>query len=141
MSEVTLWVSGTPKPQGSKRAFKHKTTGNVVMVEDNKNVRDWRSDMKNVAGAEFADTPPFEGPVTVMVVFHMPRPKSHPKTKQTWPTSKPDVDKLLRAVLDALTGIAFKDDSQVTMLTGVKAWDQDHPLGRAGALIKVASDG
>jgi Holliday junction resolvase RusA-like endonuclease len=54
----------------------------------------------------------------------MPRPKSHlilrggkyvPKMEYyyTRPAHMPDIDKLLRAVMDALTGIAYADDSQV----------------------------
>lgn len=138
MNGANFFVAGHPKPQGSKRAFVNKATGRVNMVESSAGVGDWRGDVRAAAMERWGDHPPLEGPVTVLVVFHLPRPKSHPKTKETWPTTRPDTDKLLRAVLDALTGVAFKDDSQVTVLTGVKAWDLDHPLGRTGAQIKVA---
>jgi Holliday junction resolvase RusA-like endonuclease len=54
----------------------------------------------------------------------MPRPKAHlilrggkyvPRMQYLYvrPAHAPDIDKLLRAVMDALTGIAYADDSQV----------------------------
>jgi crossover junction endodeoxyribonuclease RusA len=64
------------------------------------------------------------GPVCVEVVFHFKRPASHYRGKsgelrEGVPTrfahgvQRGDLDKLLRAVLDALTGVAFADDRQV----------------------------
>jgi crossover junction endodeoxyribonuclease RusA len=50
--------------------------------------------------------------VRVEVCCFFARPK-HTNKKIQCKTTKPDVDKLLRAVLDGLTGIAFDDDSQV----------------------------
>jgi Holliday junction resolvase RusA-like endonuclease len=38
------------------------------------------------------------------------------------PTVPPDLDKLVRGVLDALTAIAYRDDAQVTRLTASKAY-------------------
>ena len=37
-------------------------------------------------------------------------------------TSRPDLDNLLKAVLDALNGVAFLDDSQITEVRAVKSW-------------------
>ena len=44
----------------------------------------------------------------------MPRPKSTPKRNvRPAHTKTPDIDKLLRAALDALTGVVWRDDAQV----------------------------
>ncbi|HEX7098929.1 MAG TPA: RusA family crossover junction endodeoxyribonuclease [Acidimicrobiia bacterium] len=134
---VTFFVHGTPKPQGSKRAFVNKATGRAQVVESSKGVGDWRADVRAAAMAEWGEKPPTVRPVAVVVHFYLRRPKRHPKTKQTYPTARPDVDKLLRAVLDALTGIVFKDDAQVITLTGTKEWDQDESLTREGAKVTV----
>ena len=66
---------------------------------------------------------PLEVPLNVEMTFYFPRPKSHYGTgknvnvlKENAPThhtKKPDAMKLARAVEDALTGIVWKDDSQV----------------------------
>jgi Holliday junction resolvase RusA-like endonuclease len=46
-----------------------------------------------------------------------------PKTvKRLHPTVPPDLDKLIRAVLDAMTAIAYLDDGQVTEINAVKVY-------------------
>lgn len=57
------------------------------------------------------------------------RPKDHFSTAgviKQWaprfPTKKPDLDKTLRAIKDALTGIVYVDDSQVVVVTIAKEW-------------------
>ena len=75
----------------------------------------------------------------VTLTFRMPRPKSHYWTGRrahelrpdapTWHTSRPDVDKLTRAVLDALSGVWWVDDSQVAMVTASKAYSDDGAPG------------
>ncbi len=61
-----------------------------------------------------------DGPVTVALEFVLPRPKSAPKTRTPAATKRPDVDKLARAILDAITGICVADDAQVTHLCAKK---------------------
>lgn len=57
------------------------------------------------------------GPVKVWMAFTFPRPKS--KTRKTnvaeFHTTKPDVDNLFKSVADALTGLAWRDDSQIAV--------------------------
>jgi len=61
-------------------------------------------------------------------VFQFVRPKSHYTAKGALRDAaprhvgKPDIDKLCRAVLDALTGIAYADDSQVVALDASKVY-------------------
>ncbi len=72
------------------------------------------------------------GAVKVRLGFYFQRPKSHYTSKGLLRkgaprehTRKPDTDKLIRCVLDALTGVAYKDDSQVVEAFGVKHY-ADH---------------
>lgn len=53
-----------------------------------------------------------EGPFKITVMFTFAKPKSAPKSRG-YPTVKPDIDKLLRAILDACTGVLWRDDAQV----------------------------
>lgn len=120
---TTFTVVGTPKPQGSKRAYINKSTGRPIITEQGgSQLTDWRTDVQQAAIRAQGSNPPFEGPLSVTLDFMLTRPKSHPKTKPTWPISRPDIDKLARAVLDALTHICFKDDSQVVELDATKSW-------------------
>ena len=59
------------------------------------------------------------------IYFGLPIPKSETKknkvlmlARKVFPTKKPDLDNMAKAVLDALNGVAYKDDCQiVTMLS------------------------
>lgn len=56
-------------------------------------------------------------PVTVRILTTRPMPKSRPKKIVTEPdVYKPDADNIAKLVLDALNGIAWSDDTQVTGL-------------------------
>jgi crossover junction endodeoxyribonuclease RusA len=125
MNQCFSWKTiGIPAPQGSKR---HVGMGR--MIESCKALKPWREQI--VADAQALGLPQtIENAVSVSLVFCFPRPKSHFTSKgvlrSTAPshkTTKPDVDKLCRAVLDALTiaGI-IKDDSLVTTLSGQKRY-------------------
>lgn len=128
---TSFTVIGTPKPQGSKRAYIRG--GRPILTESaGAPLSDWRTDVQQAALAAHQG-PPYEGPIIVELGFTLTRPKSHPKTKVTWPISRPDVDKLARACLDAMTHIVFKDDAQVIALTAVKRWG-DPP----GVRVKVS---
>jgi Holliday junction resolvase RusA-like endonuclease len=121
---ITFTVRGLPAPQGSKRAFRNKYTGRIQQVESSKRVRPWRSDVRDAA--EKACQEPLAGPVAVELAFRWPRPKGHfgsgrnaaqlKASAPVWPAQLPDLDKLARAVMDALTGLAFDDDAQVVDL-------------------------
>lgn len=67
---------------------------------------------------------PLQGPVRLDVRFLLPRPKNKIWKKRPMPrephTSKPDEDNLVKAVKDALKGIAFRDDAQVWICLAIK---------------------
>ena len=120
-----MFAAGTPKAQGSKRAFPRKGKDgrvHVALVEQNPGVKEWRNQVRAVA--ERAGRPVLDGPCGVDLIFYMRRPASHHVAgDRTRPlkASAPvlphgrvgDLDKLTRAVLDALTGVLFVDDAQV----------------------------
>lgn len=54
------------------------------------------------------------------VTFYFQRPQSN--KKGTHKTTKPDIDKLIRSVLDGMTSIVYHDDSQVTAVSAEKVF-------------------
>lgn len=110
---ITIFVPGRPAPQGSKRYL-----GNGVSVESSKAVAPWRADIRSTLLEHLHDEEPMRGPVTVRLSFVMPRPANTPKTAPTpYAIKRPDVDKLVRAVLDAIGSAGvWQDDSQVVEL-------------------------
>jgi crossover junction endodeoxyribonuclease RusA len=116
-------------PQGSLRAFKAKS-GAVVTPQQPK-VLKWRADIRAAFHEARPDAQPTGQPFHVDVAFSFRRPKTHLTSKgllrsgaPRYHTQAPDVDKLLRAVLDALTGVVWHDDKQVAYVRGHKEWSE-----------------
>ena len=108
---ISFFVPGIPAPQGSKRVF--VVAGKARLVESSAACKPWRADVRAAALEAMQGRPLLEGPLRMDVTFAMPRPASVPKDRRGWPATKPDRDKLLRAVGDALTAAVYRDDSQV----------------------------
>ena len=137
---IRIEVPGVPMAQGSKRHV-----GNGIMVESSKGLKPWRDSIIAAVreAAPDSDDWIFPGPVEVQMVFRFPRAKSHygtgknadklkpgaPRVKAT----KPDLDKIIRAALDAITqaGGIWHDDAQVAELHAVKDY------GRPGLSILI----
>jgi crossover junction endodeoxyribonuclease RusA len=94
----------------------------VALTSANTKTEPWRQEV--AAAALKAKVPHIAlGGVRIAIVFHMPRPSSRPK-RFTVPDKRPDLDKLVRAILDALTSIAFRDDAQVCDLRASKVYSR-----------------
>ena len=130
---ITFSVVGHAQPQGSTKAFMPKGARYPVVTSDNPNLKQWRQ-LVAVAAQPHAVGGPLRGGVFVVLTFSLQRPKSLPKHVREH-LKKPDIDKLARAVLDALTGILFVDDSEVIRLTVKKQYAAPHQP--PGVLISI----
>lgn len=128
---VTFRVFGDPVPQGSKRHVGH----GVLVESGGERLKTWREDVKQAAMTALEQTTfAPRGPVEVGVVFSMRRPQSHFTTSKARPrdlkpnaplmhTQRPDIDKIVRSTLDALTSAgAVSDDSLISHLQASKTW-------------------
>jgi crossover junction endodeoxyribonuclease RusA len=125
---ITFFVPGIPVAKGSARAFVVK--GRAIVSQTNAaKQKPWASLISTMAvdaGVRLIE----RGPAFVDLAFVMPRPKSHYRGKAMtlrddaphYHASKPDADKLLRLVLDSLTGIAYIDDAQVQVRSAEKVY-------------------
>ncbi|ADF42492.1 RusA-like Holliday junction resolvase [Synechococcus phage S-CBS3] len=123
----TVW--GIAAPQGSKRHV-----GKGVMLESSDRVRPWRQDVRFAALEERPSNWDMATPMRLDLVFWFPRPASHYGTRNGISYLKAnapiepvsarigDIDKLQRAVFDALTGVAYLDDRQVVEVEARKAY-------------------
>ncbi len=132
--QIQFWVPGTPKPQGSKRAFQHPHTKRIVMTEASGDaLRLWRQDVKMFAHHAMDSRTPWGPPtgIYLSIGFVLHRPVATPKTKPTPLAVKvPDLDKLTRGVCDALTGTVYSDDSQIVSFNVWKRIaERDEPTG------------
>ncbi len=117
---VVFRVAGIPQPKGSTKAFARKGGGRPIVTSDNAKLKPW-AQLVAAEAQHHVHALALAG-VSVRLDFVLARPKSHPKRTTRPHCSKPDIDKLARGVLDALTGIAWADDSQVTRLWASKRY-------------------
>lgn len=124
-ARISFTVWGTAQPKGSARAFVPKGWKRPIVTSDNPSLKAWeglvRGELQRVM-AEFDTTAKamlFDAPISVTLAFYLPRPKSAPR-KVIYPTKRPDLDKCVRSTIDALSGVAFKDDTQVVAIAATK---------------------
>lgn len=124
---MTIPVKAVP---GSNR--KIVVNGRIIDVAKGKAGFVAQARMYANARAEEFDWEPCEGPVAVSYRFFFARPKSHygtGKNDQTLKASapayhaqRPDLVNLIKCLEDALTGIVWRDDSQVAEIDAAKFW-------------------
>lgn len=124
---LAFMVHGKPVGQGSMTAvYNRKTQRASIRHVQSLPLMKWRRAIANeakVAGAVAAG-----GYVSISIVFGMPRPGFHygisglkEKYRYALPEYK-DIDKLVRAVCDALSGVAYADDRQIVELHAVRVF-------------------
>lgn len=142
---LDVHVNGVPAAQGSKRYLGVGSKGKVRMAEMSKRVEPWRADIRAaVEDAYMAgiSTGAYTDPIAIDLYFILPRPGSHYRTGANagklrdtaprYPAGRPDLDKLVRAVLDAIgsTGRVWNDDAQVCHVNAWKYYaTPDEPVG------------
>ena len=127
MRDLTFSIPGVAVPQGSMKPVR---MGPRLGVQPNNKqaLYDYRA--RVAMAAQDIGVVPWEGPIELEATFFFQRPKAHFGTGRNasvlkesaplYPTGKPDLDKVVRALLDGLTGACFKDDSQVVVVRAAK---------------------
>lgn len=123
---VTFTVSGHPQGKGRARAFVR--AGHVGHYTPEK-TRSYESMIRGAAIDAMAGRPPFDVPVAVRVdaIFDVPASWSKKKREAAlaWtikPGKKPDIDNVVKAVVDACNGVVFKDDALIVQGSYSKAY-------------------
>ena len=113
----SFFVPGIPVQQGSMKAFNNRVVHNSPAK-----LKEWRKSVAFYAELSQVEFYQKQEPVYIQLVFNMPKPKS---VKRDWPSVPPDLDKLIRSVLDALKGIAYADDGQVVQIHATKQYKNE----------------
>lgn len=106
---AAVTIPGPSAPKGSTVAFRSASTGAIVTKTDSPRLASWTAKVAWALRQKQVRLVPKPGAVAVLVVVRRRRPAKGAAR----PTTRPDADKTLRAACDALTGIAYDDDSQV----------------------------
>lgn len=140
MDRLNFWVPGLPKAQPRARAAR---IGNSARMYTPKVADAWKASVAVEFQRTGAQLIP-DGPLEVVMTCHLPRPKAHYRTGKhagelkasapAYSSSKPDFDNIGKAICDALTGLAWRDDAQIAIGTVIKRYAG---IGGAGCLISI----
>ncbi|NBW16894.1 MAG: RusA family crossover junction endodeoxyribonuclease [Caulobacteraceae bacterium] len=119
---ISFTVPGEPVAQPRVKAVNQ---GGFTRVYTPATAKPYKEAVRMVAMGHWR-IPPASGPVIMHIDFLFARPKSITWKRRAMPrrphTKKPDLDNLAKAVLDALNGLLFFDDSQVVRLVLNKSY-------------------
>ena len=137
---IAFVVAGIPATKGSARAVKSRSTGRALLLSSTsakheRALKSWAHAVGWAARQAMAGRPPIAGPVEVRCVFWLPKARTSKLA-----TPRGDLDKLLRATWDAMTGIVFVDDVQVADAGKSCKWFASGKR-EPGAMIEIASIG
>jgi len=147
---LTFTVYGDPIPQGSMKPIRRG--GKTVLVSDNPKLDAWRSNVvlraREAWNAHAGRRGSLYGPVRLELVFAVRQRALAPKgwrTREAWNTpttqSTGDLDKLTRAVFDAITiSRIYVDDSQVVELSASQHYADGPgcPMSLPGVRITIS---
>lgn len=119
---IEFTVSGDPVAKGRPR---FSTRGGFVRTHTPAKTREHEKAVRLCA--DQATDEPLQGPLRVEVWSFHPIPQSFTKARKQAaqdatlrPTTRPDVDNVLKLVCDALEGVAYENDSQVVEMEARK---------------------
>lgn len=134
---IDFMIPGPPQGKARARTFYNQRAQHMSSITPEKTVL-----YENLIKTRFLEASEhqslpftmFEGPLEVTIKCFFEPPKSTSKknrekmlNNEISPTKKPDIDNICKVVLDALNGIAYRDDTQVVQLHAEK-WYNDEPF-------------
>jgi Holliday junction resolvase RusA-like endonuclease len=148
---IRFFVHGAPVAQPRVRAC---IRGRHAGVYDPGTATAWKKkvavaakkhiEIIKLSGAEFEK---INGPVSLFLAFNLPRPQAHYRangelktTAPVWHTSRPDLDNMAKAIMDAITdyGCVWRDDSQVCSIMKTKKYvSNNFPVGVEIVITKI----
>jgi len=133
MTHISFTVPGEPRGKGRPRAT--RMGNNIRLYTDAKT-----ASYENLVALacqqamQAASQPPLTGALALSVFAYVGIPKSTSKAKRQEmaaglirPTKKPDLDNIIKAVLDGLNGVAFADDVQIVSIIAEKMYAPNEP--------------
>ena len=125
---LTFEVLGSPVAQGSMIAISNKRGGRPMLKYTNESdLKAWRKRVERAArfaAATVGGFPKIDRALGLSATFWLERPIS---VTRVYPTVPPDLDKMVRAIGDALSGIVYQDDKQLTTISAIKRYAAGFP--------------
>ena len=135
VEHMALFIPGEPVAKARPRVMRNGHAYTPKKTEDAE---------RNIRAAwigKYGDRPA-DHPVEMRIEFVYEIPKSWSKKKKMWAstgviskTSRPDIDNLVKTVMDALNGIAYVDDSLIRRVEASKRYKREHELNEGTYLV------
>lgn len=135
-SDIEFYISGSPQPLKRHRM----TRRGRVYDPSSDDKRSWMESARS-----FCPIEPLSGALEVELEFVMLRPKSHFGTGKNECNLKPsapvhhlhtpDLDNLVKFVLDAMNGKFYVDDSQIVSIKCIKSYSSEK--GECGTMVCI----
>ncbi len=137
---IEFFVTGKPATAGSLKSY-----GKGKLTHASERTKTWEDWIRWIfLQSDYARMCLYSTAVRATLIFYFPRPNSHFKKdgslskkgqENPYPAWKGrnDVDKLQRAVFDALTGYVYDDDGRIADVHARKEWSE-----KEGVLIKIS---
>ena len=126
---IKFTIEGDPVAKGRPRFAKR---GNFISTYTPAKTKTYEESVALAAQYAMDGLKPLEGPLTALIFFYMPIPKSSTKAFKTACNSddhehakKPDLDNLFKSVTDGMNGIVYVDDSQITVAALRKVYSEN----------------
>jgi Holliday junction resolvase RusA-like endonuclease len=122
---ITITIPGEMRGKGRPRFTSRGGFAKAYTDDKTKNAEAW---VKHCAVTQ-AGSVPTDAAVSVAVAVEVVPPASWSKTKRAsaiaggfYPTSKPDLDNVVKLIADALNGIVWQDDKQIVRMVASKRY-------------------
>lgn len=125
---ITICIPGEPVGKGRPRV---STIGGHARMFTPAKTKSYEETVKSEAVASMRGMEPLSGPVALRLELYLGVPASYPKGRRAkclsgeiWPTKKPDIDNVVKAICDAFNGVVWIDDVQVVSMAVVKRYGE-----------------
>lgn len=128
MMQIMFTIYGEPVPKGRPR---FSTRGKFPVAYTPEKTKNYESDVGMMAKAAMGSSKPLEGALEAFIYVTFPVPASYSKKRteaclsdSEKHTKKPDLDNVVKAVLDGMSDIVFLSDSQITSIHATKVYGE-----------------
>lgn len=118
--EVAFFIPGPAVAKARARTFFAKNLGRIVSATPERTKR-YESEVKLFAAQAMRGAALLAGAVELSLTEHRKKPAGA-RRGQVWPTTRPDVDNVLKSIKDGLNGVVYADDSQVVRVVAEKRY-------------------
>ena len=123
---ISLNLNITPRPKGRPR---FSNAGAFVRAYTDTKTRSYEKELRKIIREQYDGDLLEDRAYYLKIIFNLKRPKSVPKSKRFHPIVKPDIDNLVKSVMDAMNGIVYKDDSIICELSTSKKYTSEESEG------------